>query len=98
LREERYVLLDPCHDDPDASLVFQLDGRVVGEDERGQQTIATFALNRDELIRARLKAFDQVTRLVRDASAGETVERLMAQDARGVHLLGLKPPWLRIRG
>jgi uncharacterized protein (TIGR02646 family) len=54
LRDERPLLLDPCMDDPDVSLLFQLDGTIVAGDTRGALTIETFSLNRPTLVNARL--------------------------------------------
>lgn len=53
LLEELPILLDPCVDDAEQSLVYHLTGEVVARDERGWATIDIFALNRRELIEQR---------------------------------------------
>lgn len=69
LRRERYLLIDPCHLHPNKYLVFEKDGRVLplpwlqeefNKDElgflRARATIDILALNRKELIEARIRA------------------------------------------
>ena len=53
LRAERSLVLDPCHDVPETSLAVLPDGTLVANDERGELTIETFALNRPGLVEAR---------------------------------------------
>jgi uncharacterized protein (TIGR02646 family) len=59
---ERALLLDPCVDDPEKSLVFLEDGHVVGAagDDRGRVTVEVLGLNRRTLIDGRLDALATV--------------------------------------
>lgn len=59
LASEQPLLLDPCADDPDDHLAYQLDGKVTAFSERGQATIEVFALNREALVRARMAALER---------------------------------------
>lgn len=56
LDEEKPLLLDPCRDDPGEHLSFQDDGSVAALSERGEHTIAAYALNRLPLREARRQA------------------------------------------
>jgi uncharacterized protein (TIGR02646 family) len=53
LREERKLLVDPCHDEPDEHLSFADDGIVAGRTEMGAQTIEGYGLNRSSLVERR---------------------------------------------
>jgi uncharacterized protein (TIGR02646 family) len=60
LAREDPLLLDPCVDKPEDDLVFQTDGLVTSNSERGNVTIEVFALNRPDLVAGRKKAYDRV--------------------------------------
>ncbi len=57
---ERPLLLDPCADQPGQHLVFDDDGLVASETERGQTTILVLNLNRPGLVDARRHAAREV--------------------------------------
>ena len=58
------TLLDPCVDRPDEHLRFTRDGRVHGLTNRGSVTIATFDLNRLQLIEARRQGLIGITQAI----------------------------------
>ena len=60
LRDERPLLLDPRHDDPEQHLVYSDDGHVASATEEGQTTIEVLGLNRVQLVAARLEALTGV--------------------------------------
>jgi len=53
LLDELPMLLDPCSDDAEQSLIYLSTGEVAARDERGWTTIDVFALNRRELVEQR---------------------------------------------
>ena len=85
--EERRLLLDPCFDDPAPELVFQPDGTVASDTDRGRTTIEVFALNRPELVGARGAAYSIVS---------NDLSRLVADGAvpRGVDLGAVYPAYM----
>ena len=54
---ETALLVDPCFDDPDRSLLFELDGRCLGKNPQGRHSIEVFGLNRIDLVDARNNLF-----------------------------------------
>lgn len=68
LQSEEALLLDPCLEDPAEHLAFQADGSALARSERGEATIAVFALNRQHLVEARREAIE----LARQAPWPET--------------------------
>lgn len=60
LAEESPLLLDPCADNPSASLFFEKNGRVRGRDEKGKISIKVYGLNRQALVRARKKVCEEI--------------------------------------
>jgi len=50
---EQPLLLNPCEDEPFKHLLFNYDGQVYSETQRGQATIDTLQLNRPHLVSAR---------------------------------------------
>lgn len=79
LKRERPLLIDPCAEDPLASLKFQLDGSVEPTSERGAQTIETYALNRPALVGSRMQRIRQVQTLL--SQGIEITGELQADDA-----------------
>lgn len=73
LSKERALLVDPCldHEFPEKMFLFTDDGTLLGTDKqgRGQQTIEIFGLNRDELLRDRTKAINNL-RSILDRALG----------------------------
>jgi uncharacterized protein (TIGR02646 family) len=62
LRDERPLLLDPRHDDPEQHLVFAEDGTVASSTEEGRTTIEVLGLNRAQLLATRAEALAAVRR------------------------------------
>lgn len=87
---EHRLLLDPCADEPSASLVFDRDGSVRGLDERGKVTIDILGLNRSGLVEARAAALEAVFELLawyaelddRPREAMNTAERAAYDELR----------------
>jgi len=84
--DEHRLLLDPCFDDPAPELVFQPDGTVASDTDRGRTTIEVFALNRPELVSARGAAYAAVSR--------DLSERLAAGIPAGVDLGAVYPAFM----
>lgn len=59
---ERRLLLDPCFDDPELELRFAPDGTVAPESERGDTTIKVLHLNRPDLVKGRLRIWQEAVR------------------------------------
>ena len=70
LRDERPLLLEPRHDDPEQHLVYTEDGSVVSTTDEGRTTIEILGLNRAQLVASRVEALAQV-RSEWDATAAE---------------------------
>lgn len=62
---ERSLLIDPCHDDPDKSLLFTDDGMVIGQDRRGKVTAEILDLNRGDLVEGRRRALDNLASVLK---------------------------------
>ena len=60
LRDERPLLLEPRHDDPEQHLVYTEDGSVVSTTDEGRATIEILGLNRAQLVASRVEALAQV--------------------------------------
>jgi len=69
LRDERPLLLEPRHDDPEQHLVYSEDGSVASNTEEGRATIEILGLNRAQLLAARRDALAQVRREWEETSA-----------------------------
>ncbi len=87
LARERPLLLDPCRDEPDEHLVFQEDGRVASETERGQVTIEVLSLNRPDLVERRRKAASElageIAKAKRAPSAARSLKERLEDPAQG---------------
>lgn len=73
LAVEQPLLIDPCHDEPDAHLAFEPDGQVLGRTDRGRATIEILALNRQELVAGRaaeLRRFEAAIAAAPDSATG----------------------------
>jgi uncharacterized protein (TIGR02646 family) len=71
LDAERPLILDPCRDDPPASIRFQRTGDAVALDEVGAVSIEVFALNRPELVTMRRDAAEHLLRQLVTLSAAQ---------------------------
>ncbi|OIQ22183.1 MAG: hypothetical protein BM557_02065 [Flavobacterium sp. MedPE-SWcel] len=60
IREEDYILIDPCNDDPEEHLIFDYKGNVKGKTERGHYTIELLKLNRPDLVSDRKKVIHEI--------------------------------------
>jgi uncharacterized protein (TIGR02646 family) len=69
LRDERPLLLEPRHDDPEQHLVYAEDGSVASPTEEGRATIEILGLNRAQLLASRSDALAQVRREWEETSA-----------------------------
>ena len=58
LDAEEPLLVDPCRDLPEKHLAFQHDGSVIPLSRAGEHTIATYGLNRRELVQVRHDAIE----------------------------------------
>lgn len=84
---DKRLLLDPCEDRSFARhLTFDLMGRVHAFTESGAQTIATFNLDREDLVRARASAFEAYITFLRN------------ELSRGIDLNGLNFPAMEYGG
>ena len=88
LRAEKSLLLDPCFDDPQASLLFLEDGRVSGTDTKSQITIDVVGLNRTPLVADRKKSLvafkaiaEQLTKPEAFARAAQKLRTLVSPSA-----------------
>jgi predicted ATPase len=68
---EHALFLDPCRDQPERSLAYEEDGRVVALDERAATTIEGISLNRVELVANRARAADEARTIIGRAISGE---------------------------
>ena len=62
LRDERPLLLEPRHDDPEQHLVYSEDGSVASTTDEGRATIEILGLNRAQLLASRREALAEVRR------------------------------------
>ena len=69
LRDERPLLLEPRHDDPEQHLVYAEDSSVASTTEEGRATIEILGLNRAQLLASRREALAQVRREWEETSA-----------------------------
>jgi uncharacterized protein (TIGR02646 family) len=99
LPKEEPMLLDPCRDEPEHHLVFQENGLVASETERGQITIEVLSLNRPSLEEARVEALasvrDVLTGFERALEAGSTPAGKFTH--RFEALLDLRGPYAAMR-
>lgn len=65
LQKEGNLLLDPCHDDPEDHLVFNEEGFVASDTQRGRVTIEVYGLNRYELVKARKADYQRLRESLR---------------------------------
>lgn len=72
LRAEKRLLLDPCLDDPQQSLLYLEDGRVSGTDARAQVTIDVVGLNRSPLVADRKKSLTAFKAIAQDLTKPAT--------------------------
>jgi uncharacterized protein (TIGR02646 family) len=72
LLAEGPLLLDPCIDEPERELVFQPDGLVNSDTERGNMTIEVFQLNRTGLVEARKKSYTEMQTVLRSLIPGRS--------------------------
>jgi len=86
LRNEQPLLLDPCADDVEDTLLFFDDGLVSSIDEPGLVTIEILGLNRASLVKSRLRTASQLKVLLktlsltqRSADAAQINEGLLGQ-------------------
>ena len=63
LDAEDLLLVDPCRDHPEKHLAFQPHGQVVPRTPKGEHTIATYGLNRRDLVQERLDAIEAARQL-----------------------------------
>lgn len=64
LFSEDPLFLDPCLDLPESHLLYEVDGTIIGADERAAITIETLGLNRTELVIDRQLAARQIFEVV----------------------------------
>jgi uncharacterized protein (TIGR02646 family) len=56
LNQEKYLLIDPCYDNPAEHLLFDSSGAIQARSLRGEVTIEVLGLNRDQLVHERKRA------------------------------------------
>jgi uncharacterized protein (TIGR02646 family) len=54
------LLIDPCHDDPEKHLSYNVEGEVIAKTLKGEKTIDIMQLNRSELVSARRLAGEKI--------------------------------------
>ncbi len=88
ISEEQPLLLDPTSDRPEDHLVFDMNGTVYSDTERGNTTIAVLGLNRQSLVSARREKINEFeTLLAANLVAGHSdeitdlLERFVLSDA-----------------
>jgi len=86
---EQALLLDPCRNDPEIHLVFGRTGLVSSITPEGQCTIEVLALNREPLVKERLRELDELDPLIDEVVAGRRVGIRRLREA-----LSLKSPYL----
>ncbi len=59
LNFEETLLIDPCTDNPQQHIAFDLDGFIKPASEKGEITIELLKLNREDLVNARLMAIQE---------------------------------------
>lgn len=79
-RLEKPALLHPCLDDPQPLFTFEADGNIDSDDERGQYTIETCGLNRQDLKDDRLALIQEL----RDELEGELIKGNVIDACEGV--------------
>jgi hypothetical protein len=87
---ERPLLLDPCHDAPEIDLIFDDEGRVGSDSDRGRATIETLDLNRPVLVEHRRRRAEELQGLLAAVQQSEGIrERILAYCEDGAFFAGM---------